>query len=115
VLASTPVSSVTVPVDAPEDFGEVQAELNELIESASGLDDHRHVFEVVRTCYRNGYRVSWNPLPLLMVLHPLADESPTVKDREAYREEIKQVYADMRRLRMANYANPNDGLGDEDA
>lgn len=118
-LASAPssVSAVpSVPADAPADFGEVEDEFDGMVEAArvaDSADSWRHVHEVAKTCYSNGYRVRYNPLPLLMKLSEVRSGDVPEDVWQAYSREIKAVYDWMREVKIGNYAHPVYG-GDGD-
>lgn len=108
VLSTSGSSAVTgSDDDSPDDLGEVQSELNAMVESArsnGGLDVFRSVHEAARVCYTNGYGVKYNPLWFLMKLHELQAATGTNEQWWQYHLEIKSVYQDMRDWRICNYA-----------
>ncbi len=100
--------------DQPEDFGEVQADFDGLVESARAADTiegWRDLHEVARTCYSNGYRVSYNPLPLLMALSAAQSVQVSQQVWQRYHKEISAVYDWMREVKIGNYALNGDRGG----
>jgi hypothetical protein len=114
VLGTSGTLPVAVPVDVPDDFDDVQAEFNQMVEQARAsdtVDGWRHLHEVASTCYTNGYRVRYNPLPLLMALSACQAVQVSQPVWQQYSKEIRAVYQWMRDAKVGNYAIGNDRGG----
>jgi IS30 family transposase len=107
--------AVTAPVyDQPDDFSDVQAEFDGMAEQARAtntVDGWRQLHDVAATCYTNGYRIKYNPLPLLMALSAAQAVHVSQPVWQRYHEEISQVYQWMRDTKVGDYSLTGDRGG----
>lgn len=108
IAAAVSLSQSTVnrvlsgPEPAVDDTDEVKAEYEQLYEASDNgsLDFYREMHRIALVCHANGYDVKWSPLRYLSALSQAENEATTREDRDAFRAETSQVYADIKDWRL---------------
>ena len=78
-------------------------------EAPDNIDDYRRVHQTARTCFENGYRVSYGCLPYLVALHSAraTADVDTPEGRQEYagwNAEISSVYDFKKYYRLGGWA-----------